>query len=270
MNERERRVSQHVRCEESDGLVVVRIDRSDVRNAFARQTLEELTDVATTLRRRSDVHAVILTGGDQVFSVGQDLRARNAGDVPSPGLAARRTEALIGADLTRAWEEIEAITIAAIEGHCIGGSCALVLACDFRIMGAGAVLRLPEVPLGMSMPWQTIPRLASIVGASRAKRLLLFGEPADAERCLAWGLADETTAAGGAVAAARAWAKRAAALPPIPARMTKGAVNAAVNAIHHLASYMDRDQYLLTMLTDDVREGVAAFREKRAPEFNGR
>ena len=79
--------------------------------------------------------------------------------------------------MCQAWEEIEPVTIAAIEGFCVGGGVALAMACDFRIAGAGAMMRLPEVPLGINMSWRSLPRLATIAGPSRAKRFTIFGEP---------------------------------------------------------------------------------------------
>ena len=164
---------------------------------------------------------------------------------------------MAGPDLCRAWEEIEAVTIAAVEGYCIGGAAALVVACDFRVMGAEAYLRLPEVPLGMNMSWRSIPRIAALVGPSRTKQFVMFGEAIDAERCAAWGFADEVTAKGEALEGARRWAAKVAALPPLPIRMTKEAVNAVTAATAAASIYMDRDQYLPTR-TDDFREGVAA------------
>ncbi|MDB5430830.1 MAG: enoyl-CoA hydratase [Caulobacter sp.] len=253
--------------EGADGVVVVTIDRPQARNAFTFEVLGELTDVATALRRRTDVKAVILTGGADYFSAGQDLKASAANAAAKPTLLERRVAQQAGPDMCRAWQEIEVVTIAAIEGYCIGGAAALALVCDFRIMGEGASLRLPEAPLGMSMPWGTLPRLAAMIGAPRAKRMALFGETIDAETCLAWGAAEELTAKGEALTVARRWAAKAAVLPPLPARIIKQAIDEAVGRVE--ASGADRDQYLLTTLTADLQEGLAAFREKRKADFKG-
>ncbi|NWG46496.1 MAG: enoyl-CoA hydratase/isomerase family protein [Alphaproteobacteria bacterium] len=151
----------------------------------------------------------------------------------------------------------------------MGGACALVASCDFRILGEGARLRLPEAPLGMNMSWRTIPRLVALMGPARTKRFVMFGAFADAPTCLSWGLADDVAPAGNAYALARDWAERIAALPPLPMRMTKEAVNAAAGALNHATSFMDRDQFLLTFTTRDLAEGVQAFLEKRKPDFRG-
>ena len=174
-----------------------------------------------------------------------------------------------GPDLLPGAAEIGAVTIAAIEGYCIGGASALAVACDFRVMGTSACMRLPEVPLGMNMSWRTLPRLVALMGPAKTKQFVMFGEAADAAQCLAWGMADEVTADGQALAAARRWADKVCALPPLPVRMTKEAVSAIAAANAQAAIYMDRDQYLLMSRSADYREGIAAFREKRPAKFKG-
>jgi enoyl-CoA hydratase/carnithine racemase len=252
-----------------DGMIVrVTLNRPDARNALNSAMMQELSEVAVLLRRRADVRAVILTGGESNFSAGADLSVIEE-RVSAPTVLETRERIMAGPDMCRAWEQIEAVTIVAIEGYCLGGACAIAVACDFRIMGEGAYMRLPEVSLGLNLSWNSVPRLTSLVGASRAKRFIMFGEPVDAAMCLAWGLADEVCAKGEADAAARRWSEKVCALPPIPVRMTKEAVNAQANATHSATSYMDRDQYLVTTRSQDFREGLRAFFEKRKPTFRG-
>lgn len=252
-----------------DGPVAhVALARPEARNALNGELMGELTEVARRLRLRTDVLAVILTGTEGYFSAGADLSASQA-RVAQPTLMETRRAVMAGPDLCQAWAEIEAVTIAAVEGYCIGGACALALACDFRVMGEDAYMRLPEVPLGMNMSWRTLPRLVALAGPSRAKRFVMFGEAADAAACLAWGMADEVAPKGEALAAAQGWARKVAALPPLPVRMTKEAVSAIAAVTAQASIYMDRDQYLLASRSADCREGLAAFREKRPGRFKG-
>ncbi|MEO8113639.1 MAG: enoyl-CoA hydratase/isomerase family protein [Phenylobacterium sp.] len=257
---------RHIAVTRREAIVEVALARTEARNALNGALMEELTEAARLLRLRPDVQVVILTGAETYFSAGADLSGVEARPT---GLLDARRAVMAGPDLCRAWEEIEAVTVAAIEGYCIGGGCALVAACDFRIMGEGSYFRLPEVPLGMNMSWRTLPRLVALAGPSRTKQLVMFGEAVDAAKCLAWGLADEVTPTGGSLAAARAWAEKLAALPPLPVRMTKEAVNAIAGATAHAAVHMDRDQFLLATRSADYREGIAAFREKRPGKFTG-
>lgn len=257
-----------IRVARREHVVEVALDRPEARNALNGELMEELTEIAGLLRLRTDVRAVILTGADSYFSAGADLAASQERRA-QPSLIESRRAVMAGPDMCRAWNDIEAVTIAAIEGYCIGGGAALVLSCDFRVMGEGAYLRLPEVPLGMNMSWRSIPKIAALVGPSRAKQFVMFGEPVDTGRCLEWGFADEGVAKGQALAGARRWADKVSALPPLPVRMTKEAVNAVAHATAAASIYMDRDQFLLTTTSADSREGLAAFREKRPGKFTG-
>lgn len=248
--------------------VIVTLDRGDNINALSNAVMGELTQLAYDLYSDTNSSVIVLHGAG-AFSAGYDLKDRGSPETEKPTLLERREGLKAGPDMCAAWERLEQISIAAIERFCIGGGVALALACDHRIAAKDAHFRLPEVPLGMNMSWQSNPRTVALMGPSRAKRFTILGEKLDAAGALDWGLVDEVSAPGDALEVATALANRYAGLPPIPLRMTKTAINAASNALHHTASFMDRDQFLLASMSNDQKEGVRAFLEKRPGRFKG-
>jgi enoyl-CoA hydratase/carnithine racemase len=260
----------HVTVERRDRVAVVRFDRGDRTNALSLKLMGELTEVAVSLEDDPGVSAVVLAGADTAFTAGMDLRDPAVAAARALPLGERRRFLAAGPKLCRAWERVEAVTIVAVEGFCIGGGVALAVACDFRVIAGNAHFRVPELELGMNMSWQSLPRLTRLVGPARAKRMVIMAEPVDAEAALDWGLADGVAVPGGAVVDAVAMAARVAAMPPVPVKMTKQSINAAANAINDAVSHMDRDQFALCLTGEDFAEGVAAFAEKRPPRFEGR
>lgn len=257
-----------VKLERMDGVAVVTLKRGDRLNALSIEVQRALKAAAQELRDDAGVHAVVLTG-DPVFSAGADLADPAMTARARAPLIEKREHLRIGPELCAAWEALDQVTIAAIEGFCIGGAVSLVSAMDFRIAARNAHFRLPEVPLAMNMSWQTQPRLVNLMGPARTKRLVIFGERLAATTAHDWGLVDELTEPGGALEAAMIWARKAAALPPLSVRMAKRGITQMATALNQTASFMDADQYLLATSTEDHREALAAFREKRTPKFSG-
>jgi enoyl-CoA hydratase len=265
----ETKIGDYVTVARDGAVATVTFDRGDGRNALSKQLIVELTQTAKSFSDDLQTQAVILTGKG-AFTAGADLKDPGLDRRCANGLLERRHMVRIGPELCEAWERVEQVTICAIEKYCIGGGAALAASCDFRIMGRSAHLRLPEIPLGMNMSWHAVPRLVSLIGPSRAKQFVIFGDKVGADEALAWGLADEVTEDSAALTAARRWADKIAALPPNAVRMSKVSVNAAANALHRATTFMDADQYALATTSEDYKEAMRAFLEKRAPKFTGR
>jgi enoyl-CoA hydratase/carnithine racemase len=214
---------------------------------------------------------VVLTGSAKAFSAGFDLKDPEGRSRKDMDLGTLRRHARLGPRLTRAWQEMEQVTIGAIEGFAIGGGVALAVALDFRVMASNAHLRVPEIALGMSMSWQSIPRMLHLMGPARTKQAVIIAdERISAEEAREWGLVEEVAEPGKAFETAMALAEKVARQPPIAVSMTKLTVNRLAHALDDLASHMDGDQFLLAGMSEDHKEGVAAFLERRKAKFRGR
>jgi len=261
-------MTQPVSLSRQDHIAIVTLDRGDGRNALSLDLMARLIALAGDINADPEIRAVVVTGQGG-FCAGADLKDQGLAARRKLPLVARRRSLKIGADLCRAWAGIEAPTVAAIEGFCIGGGVVLATACDFRIAGRGAHFRLPEVPLGMNMSWQSVPRLVALMGPARTKRFTLLGEALPAPEAERWGLADEVVDDGAALAAATALARKLAALPPVAVQMAKEGIDAAAGALFAATSIMDRDQFALSQTGDDQAEAIQAFLEKRPARFTG-
>jgi enoyl-CoA hydratase len=252
-------------------IAVARFDRGDNVNAFSQQAMRELRDVPRDFEDDLETSVVILTGSAKAFSAGFDLKDPEGRQRDAISVGERIHRQRLGPKMSRAWQDMDQVTIAAIEGHCIGGGAALVVALDFRFCGKSAHFRIPEVELGMNMSWGSIPRMLALMGPARTKQaVILASDRISAADALDWGLVEKVVDDGRALAVALEFAERIARQPPIPVRMTKATVNRFTHALDDLGSHMDADQNILTGLTEDYKEGTSAFREKRKPVFKGR
>lgn len=259
---------KYVTTEFDSRIAKVKLSRGDGRNALSHQAMIELRDTGLMLQDRPEITAVVLYTDGGNFSAGADLSDASHFSEDASLLELRHIMKL-GPDMCKAWEDVEAYTVAAIEGYCIGGASALVAAMDYRILSREGHMRLPEIGLGINMSWQTIPRLVAQIGPARTKQYVTLCELIEPEEALSWGLVEELVDSGKSFESAMEFASRVASLPPLPVKMTKMAVNAAANALTQATSFMDRDQYMLTVQTQDFKESVAAFFEKREPKFTG-
>jgi enoyl-CoA hydratase len=248
-----------VAVERRDAVVVVTIDRQDALNALNVETLTELRDRLAELAADDSARVVVLTGaGDRAFVAGADIKYMS-------GLASEAAKewGALGHEAARLLEEMPKPTIAAINGFALGGGCELALGCDLRYASGNARLGQPEIDLGIVPGWGGTQRLARVCGLGVAKELILTGRQVDAEEALRIGLVNAI--ADPVLDHAVEVAQKLAAKSPVALRVAKRLLNLSPGALEQEA-----EEFGALFASEDAKEGLAAFAEKRAPRFVGR
>jgi enoyl-CoA hydratase/carnithine racemase len=198
--------------------------RPERRNALNQQALEEIAELFGQLKRRFEVRVIVLAGRGPSFSAGADLKdPPGVTEMADPARPVRERQwfSELGTRAIEAIERVDAITIARVQGHAIGGGALLAWACDLRIAAEGTEFGIPEVGLGDLLNWKGVPRLIAEVGISRARELVLLGDRIDAATALRYGLVNRVVPADGLDRAVDEWAARIAAKPESALSLTK-------------------------------------------------
>jgi enoyl-CoA hydratase len=256
-------MSEFVRLEVSDGIGTIRLDRPPM-NALDSAVQEGLRAAAAEATGSAEVAAVVVYGGEKVFAAGADIK--EMAGMSYPQMAARA-----GA-LSSAFDAIARIpkpVVAAVTGFALGGGCELALACDWRVVAEDAKLGQPEIKLGVIPGAGGTQRLARLVGPARAKDLIFSGRMVGGEEALRIGLADRVVPAGEVYEQAVALVRPYVGGPAQALRAAKHAIDGGLSM--DLAAGLAWESQLFAALfaTDDKREGMAAFVEKRPPTFTG-
>lgn len=236
------------------------LDRAAKLNALGPDMLLELEQQVDTIDRNADVRAVIITGaGDRAFCVGADVNAWSALDP----LDMWRRWIRDGHRVLSRLAGLRQPTIAAINGYAFGGGLELALATDIRIAADSAMFAMPETKIGTLPGWAGTSRLPEAIGAARAKQMIFTGARIDAATAERWGLVNEVVPLADLLDRAQTLAAEIAANAPIPVQLAKAAIDRDDPALEAFAG-------ALAAGSEDGREGIAAFREKRPPRFTGR
>ena len=247
----------------SKDIVVLRLNRPQVRNALNLEVRLCLADEVTRHAADPDIRCLIITGSDVAFAAGADI-GEMANASPADVMASEVPKYL------RMISECPKPLIAAIEGYALGGGLELALCADIIIAGEGARLGLPEVKLGILPGGGGTQRLARLVGAKRAMLLLMTGRNFSAAEGLAMGVVSEVAPAGKALSRALEIAAEIATMPPISVMQIKEVVSAGLNLPLDVALAMERKAFAMQFATTDQKEGMRAFLEKRKPKFEGK
>ncbi len=242
---------------------LVRLNRPKQLNALNGMVMDQLCAALEDLDRDDGVRAIVVTGNERAFAAGADI-GEMATATPIEMLRTNR----IGQ-----WDRIRRITkpvIAAVNGWALGGGCELAMTLDLIVAGEGAKFGQPEIGIGVIPGAGGTQRLARAVGKSKAMEMVLTGEPITARQALDAGLVARVTQDEVVVDDALAMAATMASKSPIALRLAKEAVNAAYEMSLTDALAHERRLFYLLFASEDQKEGMAAFLEKRTPDFHGR
>lgn len=248
-----------------EGIAVLTLNRPAVLNALNDQVFNELADAASTLTADPSVRVVIITGGEKVFAAGADIgqmASATAVDVTTSDKPSHRAFQLI--------ENMPKPVIAAIAGYALGGGCELTLVADVRIAADNAQFGLPEIKLGILPGAGGTQRLPRLIGSGRAKELIFSGDFIKAEEALRIGLVNKVVPADQLFDEAKKMAKRFAARGAVALRMAKSSVNEGLRMDLEAGLQYEHKCFSLLFATEDQKEGMKAFLEKRPAKFQGR
>lgn len=247
-----------------NGVAVLTIDRQDKLNALSPRVTEEIGQALLEIENQSP-RAIVVTGaGERAFVAGADISEMHR---MSPLEAKRFTE--VGHAAMALLDRTPVPTIAAVNGFALGGGCELALACDIRIAAENALFGFPEVGLGILPGMGGTQRLPRLVGPALAKELIFTGRRIDAAEAKEIGLVNRVVGQGEALSAARELAAEISANGPVAVRHAKAAANRAFDVDLISGLEYEADQFALLFATEDAREGMGAFAEKRKPQFKG-
>ncbi|TVZ85292.1 enoyl-CoA hydratase [Aeribacillus composti] len=252
-------------CDIEQHVAVVTINRPPV-NPLNSKVFKELVTVFNELEENSQVRVIILTGsGEKAFVAGADIN-----EMADLDLVGMMNMNRVSREAFSKIENASKPVIAAINGLALGGGLELALACDLRICSEKAKFAFPEVGLGIIPGGGGTQRLQKIVGQGIAKELLYFGDMFDANRALELHIVNKVVPGEELLATAKQWAEKLAQKPPVALRMLKIAVNAGSNADLETGLTLEASSFANAFSTEDRKEGLKAFVEKRKPVYVGK
>jgi len=256
---------KNIIVEKKNGIGTITINRPEARNALNIETIEELTKAVEELEHDSTVQVAILTGKDKAFIAGADIRQMQAMN----SLQAK-TFATLGHRLIRHIEQSRLPYIAAVNGYALGGGCEVMMACDCILASTTAKIGQPEINLGIHPGFGGTQRLPRLVGTIKAKELLLTGDTIDAPEALRIGLVNKVVEHEKLMEETMAIAQKIMTKSGVQTSFIKELVNHGTNIDLPSACALEIASFSASFSTQDQKEGMTAFLEKRKPQFKGK
>ena len=256
---------ENVLLEKEDRVAILTINRPKALNALNNDTLLDIKSAITEIKEDSSIDVLIITGADKAFVAGADISFMQ----PLTAIEGRAFGAL-GQAVFRAIEAMEKPVIAAVNGFALGGGCELAMCCDFRIASTKAKFGQPEVGLGITPGFGGTQRLPRLVGAGMAKQMLYTADIIDAAEALRIGLVNSVVEPEELMDFVKKIAKRIVSKAQVAVRLSKVAATEGMQTDIDRSMTIEADAFGLCFATNDQKEGMSAFVEKRKPGFVGK
>jgi enoyl-CoA hydratase len=257
---------KHIIYEKTEGVATITLNRPEALNAFSKELVAEVLQAIEDIKTDETIRVVVLTGaGEKAFSAGADIKAMKG----MTALKARELS-LMGEKLCLAFENLEKPVIAAINGYALGGGLEVAMSCDIRIASETARMGQTEINIGLIPGWGGTQRLTRLIGATKAKELVYTGKLIDAKTAEQYGIVNMTTPADKFKETVHQFASDLAQKAPVAIKVAKALINKGSEISLDAALALEREGFGVVASTEDLQEGVSAFREKRKPTFKGK
>lgn len=258
--------SKHIIYEKSEGVATITLNRPEALNAFSKELIEEIFHAIDDIKADDDIRVVVLTGaGEKAFSAGADIKA-----MAGMNALKARELSLMGERLCTELEKLEKPVIAAINGYALGGGMEVSMACDLRIASETARMGQTEVNIGLIPGWGGTQRLTRLIGMTKAKELVFTGRIIDAKTAEQLGILNMVIPADKFRETVRQFALDLAGKAPIALKVAKAVITRGADIGLESALALEREGFGVVGSTEDLKEGVSAFSEKRKPIFKGK
>ena len=244
-------------------IAVIQLNRPDVLNALNRELMTELTACLEELDSDNSINCIVITGNEKAFAAGADIKE----------MADAGTMEMLLRDNLSIWDKIKKIKkplIAAVSGFALGGGCELAMMCDIIIASETAKFGQPEINIGVMPGSGGTQRLARTVGKYKAMEMVLTGEMIDAKQAMSFGLVNKIVPAELCLEEAKKLARLIASKPPIALKLAKESVLKSFEVSLKDGLEFERKNFYMLFSSEDQKEGMKAFIEKRKPQWKGR